>query len=49
MNRRKESLNMIKNNNKTKTPKWKTWNSSHAKNMMHSIENIHELILNFMI
>jgi hypothetical protein len=27
-----------KENNLTITPKWKTWNYSHAKNMMHSLE-----------
>jgi hypothetical protein len=27
-----------KENNLTITPKWKTWNSSHAKNTMHSFE-----------
>jgi hypothetical protein len=27
-----------KENNLTITPKWKIWNSSHAKNTMHSFE-----------
>jgi hypothetical protein len=36
-----------KENNLTITPKWKTWISSNVKNMMHSLEKIHELILNY--
>jgi len=35
--------------NLTITLKWKFWNSSHAKGTMHSLEKIHELILNYMI
>jgi hypothetical protein len=31
------------------TTKWKIWNSSHAKGIMHSLEKIHELILNYVI
>ncbi len=31
-----------KENNLTITPKWKTWISSNVKNMMHSLEKIHE-------
>jgi hypothetical protein len=38
-----------KENNLIITPKWKTWNSSHVKGMMHSLEKNHELILNYMI
>ncbi len=38
-----------KENNLAITPKWKTWNSSHAKGMMHSLEKLHELILKYMI
>jgi len=43
MKRRKKKLEHDKKeDNLTMTPTWKTWNSSHAKNMMHSLEKIHE-------
>ncbi len=47
--KKKELEHDKKENNLTITPKWKTWNSSHVKNTMHSLEKIHELILHYMI
>jgi hypothetical protein len=51
MKRRKKNLNMflkkeqLNNNAKMK----KTSNSSHVKGTIHSLETIHELILNYVI
>jgi hypothetical protein len=50
MKRKKKNLEHDKKeNNLIISPKWKTWNSSHVKDMIHSLEKIHELILNYMI
>jgi hypothetical protein len=38
MERKKNLEHDKKENNLTITPKWKTWNSSHAKGTMHSLE-----------
>jgi hypothetical protein len=47
--KKKKLKNDKKENNLIMTPKWKTWNFSHVKGMTHSLEKIHELILNYMI